>query len=243
MIAAPEASHAVKIAKKNPELNVGLHIVLSNGKSSLQIVEIPNLVNSKCEFSNNKFWCGVNYFFNNKARSELKKEIQAQFKAFKKTGLKLDHVNAHNHMHLHPTIFNLIIEIGREYNLTAIRIPNEPPLNSIIYNKKEFFMRYIRWLFFSIFTYQMEKKCKNNKIIFNNYIYGLHDSGHMNIDKLVRIIPHIKDGITEIYTHPSTENDNTLYNYEFVEEYKALIHARIKRTIEKFNIELSGFNS
>ncbi len=89
----------------------------------------------------------------------------------------------------------------------------------------------------------MEKKCKNNKIIFNNYIYGLHDSGHMNIDKLVRIIPHIKDGITEIYTHPSTENDNTLYNYEFVEEYKALIHARIKRTIEKFNIELSGFNS
>ena len=158
MIAAPEASHAVKIAKKNPELNVGLHIVLSNGKSSLPIVEIPNLVNSKCEFSNNKFWCGVNYFFNNKARSELKKEIQAQFKAFKKTGLKLDHVNAHNHMHLHPTIFNLIIEIGREYNLTAIRIPNEPPLNSIIYNKKEFFMRYIRWLFFSIFTYQMEKK-------------------------------------------------------------------------------------
>ena len=53
MIAAPEASHAVKIAKKNPELNVGLHIVLSNGKSSLPIVEIPNLVNSKCEFSNN----------------------------------------------------------------------------------------------------------------------------------------------------------------------------------------------
>ena len=76
MIAAPEASHAVKIAKKNPELNVGLHIVLSNGKSSLPIVEIPNLVNSKCEFSNNKFWCGVNYFFNNKARSELKKEIR-----------------------------------------------------------------------------------------------------------------------------------------------------------------------
>ena len=46
-------------------------------------------------------------------------------------------------MHLHPTIFDLIIEIGGDYNLTAIRIPNEPPLNSITNNRKEFIIRYL----------------------------------------------------------------------------------------------------
>ncbi|MFL2556036.1 MAG: hopanoid biosynthesis-associated protein HpnK [Gammaproteobacteria bacterium] len=243
MISAPDAEHAIKIAKKNPKLNVGLHIVLCNGNSVLTSKEISSLVDPDCEFKTNQFLAGINYFFNVKARNQLKKEIRAQFEAFKATGLRLDHVNAHKHMHLHPTIFNLIIKIGVEYNLTAIRIPNEPPLTSIIYNKKEYFIRYIRWIFFSIFTSQMKKKCIKNNMKFNNYIYGLHDSGHMHIEKLIRIIPHIKSGITEIYTHPSLKNNDTVQNYEFVEEFKALIHVRTKRTIEKFNIKLSGFNS
>ncbi len=176
----------------------------------------------------------------------MKKEIRAQLEAFKETGLKLDHVNAHNHMHLHPTIFNLIIEIGRDYNLTAIRIPNEPPLDSITNNKKEFIIRYLKWLFFMLFTSPMKKKCVENNIHFNDIIFGFNDFGHMNIDKLVRIIPNIGNGVTEIYSHPSTKNnfdDNSkLNNYNFEAEFNALINARTKRVIEKFNIKLSGFN-
>ena len=61
---------------------------------------------------------------------------------------------------------NLIIEIGLDYNLTAIRIPNEPPLESITKNKKEFIKRYLRWLFFTIFTSSMKRKCKKNQQIF-----------------------------------------------------------------------------
>ena len=93
----------------------------------------------------------------------------------------------------------------------------------------------------------MKKQCRIRNINYNDTIYGLHDTGHMNIDKLVRIIPHIADGVTEIYTHPATERwdgiDPAASNYEFEDEYKALIHARTKRTIEKFDIELSGFNN
>ena len=129
MVAAPAADHAIENAKKFPKLNVGLHLVLSNGIAELPASEIPNLVNNAGEFQINKFYSGINFFFSIKARRQLKREIRAQFEAYKKTGLKLDHVNAHNHMHLHPTVFNLIIEIGRDYDLTAIRIPNEPPLN------------------------------------------------------------------------------------------------------------------
>jgi hopanoid biosynthesis associated protein HpnK len=204
-------------------------------------------VNNAGEFQTNQFYSGINFFFSIKARRQLKKEIRAQFEAYRKTGLKLDHVNAHNHMHLHPTVFNLIIEIGRDYELTAIRIPNEPPLNSIIDNKKEFIIRYLRWIFFMLLIFPMKRKCIKNNINFNDTIYGLHDSGHMNIEKLIRIISHITNGITEIYTHPATKKnyniDSASNEYEFEAEFKALIHARTKRAIDKFNIKLSGFNS
>jgi len=247
MVSAPAAADAITRAKNLPDLNVGMHLVLSNGKATLAASEIPALVNENGEFNSNQISSGVKMFFNAAAKYQLEKEIRAQFEAFKATGLKLDHVNAHNHMHLHPTVFSLILTIGSEYGLTAIRIPNEPLLASLIGNRKEKLQRYLRWLLFKPFVASMKKQCDIRNINYNNTIYGLHDSGHMNIDKLIRIIPHLADGTTEIYMHPATERwdgmDPAAHDYEFEAEYKALIHARTKRAIEKFDIELSGFNS
>ncbi len=246
MMSAPTAAEAIALAKNLPDLNVGLHLVLSNGRATLPASDIPALVNNDGEFSTCQVSSGIKMFFCPKTKAQLEKEIRAQFEAFKATGLILDHVNAHKHMHLHPTVFDLIIKIGKDYGLTAIRLPNEPPLKSIIENRKEKLMRYFRWIFFKPFVTRMKKQCQTNNIKFNDIIYGLHDSGHMNIDKLVRIIPHISDGITEIYCHPATEQwediEHAAKDYEFEAEYKALIHARTKRTIEKFDITLSGFN-
>lgn len=247
MVSAPAAEDAVNRAKALPDLKVGLHLVLSNGKSTLPAADIPALVDSEGNFESNQVNSGIKMFFNAEAKFQLEKEIRAQFEAFKATGLTLDHVNAHNHMHLHPTVFSLILTIGSEYGLTAIRIPNEPPLESIIENKKDKFKRYAQSLFFKPFISSMKKQCDVRNIKYNDTIFGLYDSGHMNIDKLIRILPHIEEGVTEIYLHPATERwdgiDPAANDYEFEAEYKALIHARTIRTIEKFDIHLSGFNN
>jgi hopanoid biosynthesis associated protein HpnK len=246
MVSAPAVEDAVNRANTLPELKVGLHLVLSNGKATSPAEDISTLVDSEGNFSSNQVISGIKMFFNAEAKYQLEKEIRAQFEAFKATGLTLDHVNAHNHMHMHPTVFSLILTIGSEYGLSAIRIPNEPPLESIINDKKEKLQRYLRWIFFKPFIARMKKQCDIRKIKYNDIIYGLHDSGHMNIDTLIRIIPHLDDGITEIYTHPATKRwddiDPAANDYEFEAEYKALIHARTKRTVEKFDITLSGFN-
>lgn len=247
MVSAPAAEDAVARAKDLPELNVGLHLVLSNGKATSPATEIPRLAHADGQLDNNLVRTGVMMFFDSDTKQQLEKEVRAQFEAFKETGLKLDHVNAHNHMHLHPTVFDLIIKIGKKYGLTAIRIPNEPPLESVISNSKEKILRKLRWLFFKPFVSRMKKQCDANNIKYNDIVYGLHDTGHMNIDTLIRIIPHVTNGVTEIYSHPATERwddiDPAAKDYEFEAEYKALIHARTKRTVEKFDIELSGFNS
>lgn len=247
MVSAPAAEDAVNRAKSLPDLKVGLHLVLSNGNATLPAADIPALVDNNGQFSANQVSSGIKMFFNAEAKYQLEKEIRAQFEAFKATGLTLDHVNAHNHMHLHPTVFSLILTIGSEYGISAIRIPNEVPLESIIEDKKDKLKRCVQWLFFKPFISNMKKQCDIRNINYNDKIYGLYDSGHMNIDKLIRILPHIEDGVTEIYVHPATERwddiDPAANDYEFEAEYKALIHARTKRAIEKFDITLSGFNS
>src|SRR5437660_691402 len=69
---------------------------------------------------------GIRYFFKPGVRRQLEEEIREQFRLFAQTGLALDHANAQNHMHVHPTILSLIVKVGREFGLRAIRIPNEP---------------------------------------------------------------------------------------------------------------------
>ena len=56
---------------------------------------------------------GAAMFFLPRVRAQLAAEIEAQFAAFEATGLKLDHVNAHKHFHLHPTIAALDREAGQ----------------------------------------------------------------------------------------------------------------------------------
>ena len=70
---------------------------------------------------------GINYFARPRIRRQLAAEIRAQFAAFAATGLSLAHADAHKHMHLHPTVGRLMLDIGREFGLSRVRVPAEPP--------------------------------------------------------------------------------------------------------------------
>ena len=96
---------AVELARQNPKLGVGLHLTLLCGHSAISPSQIPGLVNQKGEFSEKPATTGLRYFVNRDLREQLRREIHEQFSRFAKTGLELDHVNGHLHMHMHPVVF------------------------------------------------------------------------------------------------------------------------------------------
>ncbi len=112
MVSAPATADAVERAHRLPELRVGLHLVLVNGRATLPPERVPDLVDEDGNFSSDLGGAGVRYFFDRRARRQLEAEIRAQFEAFARTGLALDHVNAQNHLHVHPTILTSIMRIG-----------------------------------------------------------------------------------------------------------------------------------
>src|SRR6185437_10081700 len=127
MVAGPAAADAVRRARALPDLRVGLHLVTIEGPAVLSPRDIPDLVDAGGQFPADQLRLGVDYFFRPRVRRQLAAEIRAQFAAFAATGLMLDHANAHKHMHLHPTVGRLMLRIGREFGLRAVRVPAEPP--------------------------------------------------------------------------------------------------------------------
>ncbi|CAK0746810.1 chitin disaccharide deacetylase [Azospirillaceae bacterium] len=126
MVAAPAAAAAIARARRLPGLKVGLHLVLVEGRPASSSDQVSALLKVDGAFLDNLFVAGLRFFFHPQARRQLAVEIEAQFRAFAATGLELDHVNAHNHMHLHPTVLDLILKIGPQFGMRAMRVPQEP---------------------------------------------------------------------------------------------------------------------
>src|SRR5258707_9683756 len=117
---------AIKLAKENPKLGVGLHLTLLQGHSALPSKKIPALVNSHGEFSGSPVGVGMKYFFKRSLREQLRAEIHAQFEKFHATGLPLDHVNGHLHLHLHPAVFRILMADAAPLGIERLRLTFDP---------------------------------------------------------------------------------------------------------------------
>jgi predicted glycoside hydrolase/deacetylase ChbG (UPF0249 family) len=126
MVAGPAAAQAVMLARATPSLRVGLHLVLVEGIPASPPEEIPDLIDREGMLRTDMVRLARDIALRPRARRQLRREITAQFELFRRTGLPLDHVNAHKHFHVHPLIATDVLKIGREYGMKALRVPYEP---------------------------------------------------------------------------------------------------------------------
>ncbi len=115
MVNEKAATEAIDLARENPSLSTGLHVSLVLGRSALDRQAIPHLINGSGEFLASPFRAGLRYYFNPSARREVRAEIRAQFEHFSRSGLRLSHVDGHNHLHMHPVIFDELLRLSLRY--------------------------------------------------------------------------------------------------------------------------------
>ena len=241
MVAGPAAADAVTRARRLPALRVGLHLVLVDGRPVLPRSEIPQLVRADGEFDRNMARAGVRFFFVPGIRRQLTMEIQAQFEAFRATGLRLDHVNAHKHMHVHPTVVRLIVEIGSNYGMKAVRLPFEPA-HAL---RAAFPEDHYRTPLYRPWIEALRHRLRHAGLCVNDHLFGLAWSGNMVEERLLRLMPQLPDGVSEIYLHPATEHTPALAaamrGYCHREELAALVSPALKALIAELDIRLVSY--
>jgi len=241
MVAAPAAADAVARARRLPGLRVGLHLVLTDGSPVLPPDEIRGLVGADGRFDDNQIRAGLRYFFVPGVRRLLAAEIRAQFEAFRATGLALDHVNAHQHMHLHPTVVRRVVEIGRSYGLRAVRLPAEPSavLRRAVPGEP------CRVPTYSPVVAALRRRLRRAGLAYNDQVFGIAWSGAMVEERLLGLLPHLPPGVSEIYCHPATRQTPALAaampGYRNTEELAALLSPDVRQRVAELGISLVGF--
>jgi hopanoid biosynthesis associated protein HpnK len=243
MVAGAAAQDAVERAKRLPSLNVGLHLVTIEGPATLSHAELPLITGPDGWLSSSQLGLGVEYFCLPEGRRELTREITAQFEAFRRTGLRLDHANAHKHMHLHPTVGRLMIEIGKRYGLNAVRIPIEPPgpLSSAPGTQPDTLGDALlrRW------TKLLRHQARKAGMMTNDWCFGLAWSGHMTPERMAALAAHLPEGVSEIYFHPATHKNALLQRlmptYEHEKELEALCSDGFRQALARTHTQLCGW--
>jgi chitin disaccharide deacetylase len=237
---------AIERARRHPSLKIGLHLTLVEGHPVSEPSQIPDLVNDSGVFSSHLGRSGFKYFFYPGVRKQLETEIRAQFEAFHQTGFILDHVNAHNHMHFHPTVLQLILKIGQEYGLKAVRLPNEPPIRSWKAARKSLASRLSSWIFLYPWTRIMKHRLRRAHMVHNDYLFGMADSGSMTLDLALKLVQHLPAGVTELCFHPAThrsvEIDSTMPLYRHQDEFKALTSELLAKSLSEAGVQTIAFN-
>jgi len=229
MVNARAAPEAVALAKEHPTLGVGLHLTLVCGTSALKPTEIPGLVDHCFRFSHRPVFTGLRYFLDRRLAPLLQYEIHAQFQQFRLTGLPLDHVNGHLNLHLHPTVFGILRREAAGLGIQHLRVTRDPFWLNARLASGNWPYRLSHALVFSLLARHAASALRRDGIRHTHYVFGLLQNGRVSEDYLLRLLPRLPPGDSEVYCHPSLR--------EFRAELEALLSARVRDLAQRLGIQ------
>ena len=243
MVNGPALADAVERARRLKGLAVGLHLDLIEGRPVMSPKRVPGLIDKNGRFRKDMVMSGVRWAFSPRIKAQLSSEIAAQFNAFAKTGLVLDHVNSHQHLHLHPTVNRLVVMIGKGYGAPALRVPKEP--RSVIRRIEP--GKRIPGAPFAPLLFLMRRRAIGANFVVNDSVFGLAWSGAMTEDRLLGLIAKLPPGISEIYLHPATADaaamPHAVSTYRYRDELAALTSPKVKEAIAANGITLTRYSA
>jgi hopanoid biosynthesis associated protein HpnK len=230
MVNEPACEEAVALARENPTLGVGLHLTLLCGHAALPPEQIPGLVNTQGEFPTNPARAGFRYFVQPSLREPLRRELHAQFQKFRATGLPLDHVNGHLHLHLHPTVFGILIADAAQLGIKHLRLTFDPLRPNLRAASGHLAYRALHVAIFHPLSARARPALTQRGIRHTEAVFGLLQNARVDEAYVTRLLPQLPAGDSELYSHPSLD--------EFKNEFDALISPVVREQVKQLGIKL-----
>jgi chitin disaccharide deacetylase len=233
---------AVALAQQNPKLDVGLHLALVEERAVLGPDVLPTLVDetgrfprTSAEFIQRAILGGISWH-------EVEQEIAAQIALFQKTGLRLSHLNSHQHLHMFPRVFQIVRRLARWMDNVWVR-------NSAGPWRKPPHVRMGRWIQqVGLNLTSLSARALHGSPLpeMPDGMFGFEVGGHLTPSALEQILRRIPDGLYELICHPGEDDADTQtryshWDYRWAEELETLTAPQTRVILEEQGIVLTSF--
>ena len=233
---------AVALARQNPELDVGLHLALVEERAVLGPDVLPTLVDetgrlpcTSAEFIRRAILGGINWL-------EVEREIAAQIALFQETGLRLSHLDSHQHLHMFPPVFQIVRRLARWVDNVWIRNsagpwrkPPDTPMG-----------RWVQRLGLNLTCLSVRGLHGRSQPPMPDGLYGFEVSGCLTRSALEQILRRITHGLYELICHPGEDDADTQtryshWGYRWADELETLTTPEMRLLLEEQGIVLTSF--
>ena len=233
---------AVALARQNPELDVGLHLALVEERAVLGPDVLPTLVDetgrlprTSAEFIRRAILGGINWL-------EVEREIAAQIALFQETGLRLSHLDSHQHLHMFPPVFQIVRRLAHWAENVWIRNPVGPWRKS----PDTSLGRWMQRLGLNLTCLAARGLHDGSQPQMSDGLYGFEVSGCLTRSALERIFRSIPHGLYELVCHPGEDDADTRtqyshWGYRWAEELETLTSPETQVALKKHGIGLTSF--
>ena len=232
----------VALGRQNPDLDVGLHLALVEERPVLGREALPTLVDETGRFPRTSGEFLRRAFLGRIRWDEVEREIAAQIARFQKTGLRLSHLNSHQHLHIFPPVFQIVKRLIGGMDNVWIRNPTGPW-------RKSAGVRMGRWaeqLGLNLTCLSARGLHRSPPLQMPDGMYGFEVGGCLTLYALEQILRNIPEGLYELICHPGEDDADTgrrygHWGYRWAEEAEALTAPAARMILKEQGIVLTSF--
>lgn len=233
-------AHAIELAKAHPTLDIGVHLTLTGERPLSPLGMVGSLVDGDGVFPEHISSFVGPLVKRQLSLDEIRRELRAQIRRVIDQGVRVSHLDGHQHIHVLPGISRLVKDLAMEFSIPAVRYPYESIRPHMIKDNATW-GRLASLMVLNVFCMVSPLRSMRRPDRFAGFYFG----GRLTETNLITTLSNLPRGATvELMCHPGEEDTSGLYghwNYRWREELDALTSMAAKNMIAQRNIELISY--
>lgn len=194
---------AVALARTNPQLGIGCHVVLVDGRPVLAEEKVPSLIaSSGAQFHQALVPFAGRVITGQVNAQQIEAEAAAQIGKLQEAGITVSHVDTHKHTHVLPQVLRPLLRAARSCGVCAVRNPFEPVRISLLSGRFRLWKQYGLIRSLSCLARPFLKEVARAGMVTCNGTVGLVTTGFLDQTLLRRMIESLPEGTWELVCHP-----------------------------------------
>jgi len=214
---------AVRLAKENPALDVGCHLVLAGSPG------FPDTVAQLIRMMALK-------------RIRVYDALVVQVRRILDAGIAPTHLDTHKHTHLLPPVLEAVARISEEFRIPWVRRPFDFPRHA----GRIGWTRQAVSRAFGVMRPRFERALERHGCRSTDHFAGFRITGNFDAGDLVELIHALPEGSTEFMCHPGRctgelRGAQTRLKESREQELRALIAPEVRSAVEESGVELASY--
>jgi chitin disaccharide deacetylase len=243
---------AVAISRRAPQLGIGVHLNLTQGRPVAPPPQIPTLVGPNGHFHMTPSGLLWGLTTRQVELGEIETELRAQVSKVLAAGIRPTHLDGHKHVHVLPGISEVVIRLAQDYGIQSVRCPIEtaPSLKHLLRSsdagRGAILKQYALARVVARFARQFKDRLIEAGLNCPARFYGLSQTGFLNEASLAAILRRVPEGASELMCHPGyldadLHQAGTRLLKQREVELRALTCAKVKGIVGSEGIRLIAY--